>query len=636
MTSGSSRDLIRVATKNRQRIGYRRIVQLLVYLVIVPTVMILGVGIVLMFLGERYNLVFGILTVAFVSAVGTGVVLVLVFVRREANLSALQADFVSKVSHELRTPLTAIRLFAETIERAPDEKTRHECVERLITESDRLGARIERLLDWGRMEAGRKVYDLREEKLQPIVAETAEHFRGMVAARDVVFEAVCDEDVPPVLVDRHAIVDLLLNLLTNAQKYGGTPPRVKLSALKSLWGQAVLDVTDNGGGIPRGEHRRIFEKFLSNRRPPLSLAGGLRARARDREAHRPRAPGSDRGRQRARAGEQVSGPLAALVAARIGEYGGARLMVNRFRAAGGGNVGIGAGGNGSGANAGEGAARRTVLVVEDDASIALGLRINLEGRGYRVLVAEDGERGLELARGDAPDLIVLDVMLPQMNGFEVLQELRSGGYMMPIIILSARTGEMDKVTGLELGAEDYVAKPFSLAELLARVRAALRRPPVIARGVEPAPAISAVVRFGDVEMDVDARTVLRAGAPVEITATEFDVLMCLIGNARARPPARRDLPARLGPEPPRHPAHDRQLHPAAAGEARAGPGEAEALPHRARGRLPLRRAVAPPELTPLLPAASCTVATRAPGRRPTRRAPPERRAHARNEQAENG
>ena len=177
--------------------------------------------------------------------------------------------------------------------------------------------------------------------------------------------------------------------------------------------------------------------------------------------------------------------------------------------------------------------RTTVLVVEDDASIALGLRINLEGEGYRVLLAEDGERGLEIARTDPPDLIVLDVMLPQMNGLEVLQALRREGRMMPIIILSARTGEMDKVTGLELGAEDYVAKPFSLAELLARVRAALRRPPVITRAETPLPAI---LRFGDVELDVSARTVLRAGLPVEITATEFDVAMCLIeSRGRAMP-----------------------------------------------------------------------------------------------------
>jgi DNA-binding response OmpR family regulator len=199
-------------------------------------------------------------------------------------------------------------------------------------------------------------------------------------------------------------------------------------------------------------------------------------------------------------------------------------MMNRFRGA------TGAGGAGGG-NGGEAPAPRTVLVVEDDTSIALGLRINLEGEGYQVFVAEDGERGLELARGESPDLIVLDVMLPKMNGLEVLQALRSEGRHMPIIILSARTGEMDKVTGLELGAEDYVAKPFSLAELLARIRAALRRPPVMALAEPPPP--SSIIRFGDVEMDVSARTVLRAGVPVEITATEFDVAMCLI-EARGR------------------------------------------------------------------------------------------------------
>src|SRR5450755_142012 len=122
-----------------------------------------------------------------------------------------------------------------------------------------------------------------------------------------------------------------------------------------------------------------------------------------------------------------------------------------------------------------GVTKRRVLVIEDDPSISLGLRINLESEGYDVLTAEDGAAGLTLARENQPDLVILDVMLPKLNGFQVLQTVRREGLMMPIIVLSARTGEMDKVTGLELGAEDYVAKPFSLAELLARVRAALRR-----------------------------------------------------------------------------------------------------------------------------------------------------------------
>jgi len=166
--------------------------------------------------------------------------------------------------------------------------------------------------------------------------------------------------------------------------------------------------------------------------------------------------------------------------------------------------------------------RRRVLIVEDDASIALGLRINLEADGYEVLPAEDGEAGLAIARGERPDLVILDVMLPKLNGFQVLQAIRREGLMMPIIVLSARNAEMDKVTGLELGAEDYVAKPFSLAELLARVRAALRRTRIADRPVRPVHA------FGDVRVDVVARTVIRGTERIEMTATEFDLLLCLI------------------------------------------------------------------------------------------------------------
>src|SRR5688572_4232340 len=143
---------------------------------------------------------------------------------------------------------------------------------------------------------------------------------------------------------------------------------------------------------------------------------------------------------------------------------------------------------------------KRVLVVEDDASIAIGLRINLESEGYEVHMAEDGERGLDLARTIGADLVVLDIMLPKMNGLEVLHELRQNGHTMPIIILSAKSGEMDKVAGLELGAEDYVAKPFSLAEFLARVRAALRR------GTVASEALRTRILFGNVEVDVAARS----------------------------------------------------------------------------------------------------------------------------------
>ncbi len=176
--------------------------------------------------------------------------------------------------------------------------------------------------------------------------------------------------------------------------------------------------------------------------------------------------------------------------------------------------------------------KRRILVVEDDASISLGLRINLEGEGYEVTTEADGDRGLELARTIAPDLLILDVMLPGRNGFEILDTLRREGRTMPIIVLSAKAGEIDKVTGLELGAEDYVAKPFSLAELLARVRAALRRGP----WVKPTEAIREnrkTHKFEHFIVDEDARTVTKDARVVEMTATEFDLLLCLV-QARGR------------------------------------------------------------------------------------------------------
>ena len=162
----------------------------------------------------------------------------------------------------------------------------------------------------------------------------------------------------------------------------------------------------------------------------------------------------------------------------------------------------------------------TILLVEDDPSITVGLRMNLEAEGYRVRIAADGEQGLAEARKEDVDLIILDVMLPQLNGFEILRQVRREGRTMPIIVLSARSSEIDKVMGLELGAEDYVTKPFGLAELLARVRAALRRAAISS----PEEAS----RLGDIEIDEGRREVRRKGALIELTATEFDVLIALI------------------------------------------------------------------------------------------------------------
>ncbi|WP_164007586.1 response regulator transcription factor [Pyxidicoccus trucidator] len=167
---------------------------------------------------------------------------------------------------------------------------------------------------------------------------------------------------------------------------------------------------------------------------------------------------------------------------------------------------------------------RRILVVEDDLSILAGLSMNLRFEGYEVLQAQDGRTGLARALDEAPDLVVLDLMLPELNGFEVLKELRQRGRDTPVVVLSAKGMETDKILGLNLGADDYVVKPFGLQELLARIKAVLRRRyPTV--GAAPPP-----VTFGDVSVDMTARTVARNGTQVELTAQEFKLLAHFLGH----------------------------------------------------------------------------------------------------------
>jgi two-component system, OmpR family, alkaline phosphatase synthesis response regulator PhoP len=167
---------------------------------------------------------------------------------------------------------------------------------------------------------------------------------------------------------------------------------------------------------------------------------------------------------------------------------------------------------------------KRILIVEDNADLAFGLRTTLEIEGFTVEVAKDGPTGLRMAREWAPDLVILDLMLPGIDGYRVLREIRAGGSQVPVLILTARGEEYDKVLGFRTGADDYVTKPFSLLELLARVQALLRR---TSSGAAPASAGAGVARFGEVEVNRAARTVQRGGAPVQVTPKEFDLLMAL-------------------------------------------------------------------------------------------------------------
>jgi two-component system phosphate regulon sensor histidine kinase PhoR len=233
-----------------------------VALVIVPSVLLSAIGVIMLVAGEeRLNILLGILVLCFTGAVVSGVVLVWVFARRDAKLSELQADFVSKVSHELRTPLTSIRMFTETLAlRRGNPAVEERCIEALTRESRRLQDLIDRLLDWGRMESGRRVYDMQTASIKAMVEDAVNAYEPLRERRQVTLDLRVQPTLGEMTCDAGAVKDAVINLLSNAYKYGGEPPVIRVW-VRETGGRVLFSVTDNGQGIDRREHKRIFEKF---------------------------------------------------------------------------------------------------------------------------------------------------------------------------------------------------------------------------------------------------------------------------------------------------------------------------------------------------------------------------------------
>jgi two-component system OmpR family response regulator len=163
-----------------------------------------------------------------------------------------------------------------------------------------------------------------------------------------------------------------------------------------------------------------------------------------------------------------------------------------------------------------------ILVVEDDPDLLETLKYNLKKESYTVVTAVDGEQALEAARKEKPDLIILDVMLPKLNGFEVCRILRKD-MTVPVLMLTAKASETDRVVGLEIGADDYVTKPFSMRELIARIRAMLRRTKIAAEQ----PDSEALLKIGDIELDISRHTASKGKVALDLTPKEFDLLVFL-------------------------------------------------------------------------------------------------------------
>ena len=171
---------------------------------------------------------------------------------------------------------------------------------------------------------------------------------------------------------------------------------------------------------------------------------------------------------------------------------------------------------------------KRVLIVEDETSIVDILTFNLTKEGYETLEAYDGATGLQLAREQDPELILLDLMLPRMNGFDVCRSLREGGSATPVIMLTAREEETDKVLGLELGADDYITKPFSMRELLARVKANIRRNEMVSAAAAGAPPAGGNrLELGRIVIDLDLMVAYKDGKTLELTQREYELLKYL-------------------------------------------------------------------------------------------------------------
>ena len=390
-------------------------------------------------------------------------------------------------------------------------------------ESERLTALINNILDFSRIEAGRKEYDFRETDMSELVHNTLDSYRYQLEQSGFQFEEKIDE-VPPMRVDREAMARSLLNLVNNALKYSQDRKYIGVNLYRDN-GSVKLEVVDQGIGIPHQEQQKIFEKFYRVGDPlvhntkgsglGLSLVRHI-VQAHGGEVSVDSAPGPGQQIHHRAAGEAGAVQRRNSISLKNHVGTAAPRLVQ------------------SSAARQQRVARTTsmtrILIVEDEPNMVAGLRDNFEFEGYDVITAPDGVAGLERALKEAPDLVILDVMMPRMSGLDVCKQLKAKRPSVPIIMLTARGQEVDKVVGLELGADDYVTKPFSIRELLARVKAVLRRAKTVPKDQER-------YSFGEVEVNLKSCQVSRSGKAMDFSSKEFELLkyfLCHPGETLSR------------------------------------------------------------------------------------------------------
>ena len=415
-----------------------------------------------------------------------GVLFVAGAAAREVRLAELKSNFVASVSHDLKTPLALIQLFAETLElgrvRTPERAAEYYRI--INDEAKKLTRLIENILDFSRMEAGLRPYRTAPADLGEVTRDVVRRMHSQIEQGRF---TVTTDGRAGLAGGRHR------------HRRGAAGDRERAGQRDEVF-----------SGAPRHRRRRDAARVVAARGGDAITASASTSGTSG--ASSASSTGWTAGWGAAR---RARGLGLAIVEHTMRGHGGAVTRAQRARTP-------------AAPSRWRSRCRRVpprptetdmkrILVIEDEPQMLLGLRDNLELEGYEVQTAADGEQGLARAAAFNPDLVILDLMLPRKNGFDVCRELRERSATTSIVMLTARSAETDKVLGLELGADDYVTKPFSITELLARVRAVLRR-----TGARPATAD--VVRIGDLEVDFKLHQARRDKRRVEFTAREFELL----------------------------------------------------------------------------------------------------------------
>ncbi len=365
----------------------------------------------------------------------------------------------------------------------------------MVAESGRLTRLVNNVLDFSQLEQGRKRYTLRETDLVGLsrgVLET-ERPRLELAGFAVAFHAA--EGPAAVLADEDALRQVLGNLLSNAEKYSTDRRDIGVET-GAAGGRPFFRVLDRGIGIEPEHATRIFREFYRVDDSLTTRVTGHRPGLEHRAADRARSRGGALVRAARGRGQRVPG--------RVPGRGGTPAPAATAE------------GEGHGMN-------EKILVVDDEEAILLGVGDLLASEGYRVSTARDGREALERFSADRPDLVLLDVMMPEMSGYDVCRAIRRTDPLTPVMMLTAKAEEVDKVVGLELGADDYVVKPFGTGELTARVHAALRRAHARASRPDDRADLPAIA-FGDVEIDPRTLKGRRGSCEFAVTPREVHLL----------------------------------------------------------------------------------------------------------------